>query len=126
MFIHVVNSVSGRRARLEAQTLSKVLHLAAFHGWRPERIGTPPPVASWDTQIIMPYMTPYLSGTVSDTDAASLVASLKRVVTSEGAGLASEVYLALLGLIAVGASGQFEVHAEFTPDDEMSPLSRRL
>src|SRR5438445_10596274 len=101
MFIQIANPVSGRRARIEVRTLGKVLHLATFHGWNPELITSRPPLASWDTDIVMPYVTLYLSGTVSDTDAAGLAAGLKVVLASEGSGLPSEVYLAVLGLIAI-------------------------
>ena len=126
MFIHLVNTVNGRRARLDAGTLSKVLHLATFHGWSAERGGASPALTSWDTQIVLPYIAPYLSGTVSDTDAASLVAGLKRVVISEGSELAPEIYMAVLGLIAVANTGRFEVHAEITPDEATTPVSKRL
>ena len=57
--------------------------------------------------MVMPYLTPYLSGTVSDTDAAGLLAGLRRVLASEGVGLPSEVYLAVLGLIAIAEGGGF-------------------
>lgn len=115
MFIQVVNPVSGRRARMEARTVSKILHLASFHGWQPERAGAPPPSASWDTEIVMPYVTPYLCGTVSNTDAENLLRGLKRVLASEGSGLQSDLYLALLGLIAIAEGGEFELNPEAAP-----------
>jgi hypothetical protein len=112
MFVQIVNPVSGRRAKMEARTLGKVLHLACFHDWHPERLASQPSSASWDTEIMMPYVSPYLSGTVSDADAAALAACLKHVLASEGPGLPSDVYLGVLGLIAVASAGQFSLQPE--------------
>src|SRR5437660_11958129 len=101
MIIQVINPVSGRRARVERRTLGKVLHLACFHGWWPERLDSPPPSTSWDTEMVMPYLTPYLSGNVSDTDAAGVLAGLRCVLASEGVGLPSEAASRVLGSIAI-------------------------
>ena len=92
--------------------LSKALHLACFHGWRPERLDAPPPLGSWDTEIVRSYVRPYLSGTVSDADAGGLLAGLRRVQASEAAGLESEIYLAVLGLIAIAEGGGFDLQFE--------------
>ena len=97
---------------METRILSKVLHLACFQGWRPERLDAPPPLGAWETEIVMPYVAPYLSGTVSDTDAAGLLVGLRRVQASEADGLESEVYLAVLGLIAIAEGGGFELQLE--------------
>lgn len=122
MFIQVTNPVSRRRARIHARALAKVLHLATFHGWRPERIGWRAPIASWDTRIVMPYVTPYLSGVVSNSDAAGLVIALKDVLSSEGSGLPSDIYLAVLGVIAVAEGGGFELSAEIvSPEQNEKP-----
>ena len=112
MFVQIINEVSGRRARMAARTLGKVLHLACFHDWQPERLASAPPSASWNTEVIMPYVSPYLSGSVSQADAASLAAGLKRVLASEGSGLPSELYLAVLGLLAIAEAGPFTLELE--------------
>lgn len=112
MYIQVVNPESGRRARMEARTLGKVLHLACFHDWHPERLEASPPSASWNTEVIMPYVSPYLSGSVSATDAASLTVGLKKVLASEGPGLPSDVYLAVLALTAVASNGRLVLELE--------------
>jgi len=112
MYIQVVNPESGRRARLEARTLGKVLHLACFHDWHPERLEEAPPSASWSTEIIMPYVSPYLSGSVSAEDAANLTIGLKKVLASEGPGLATDVYLATLALASVAAQGRLVLELE--------------
>ena len=112
MYIQVVNPESGRRARMEARTLGKVLHLACFHDWHPERLETSPPSASWNTEVIMPYVSPYLSGSVSAADAASLTVGLKKVLASEGPGLATDLYLAVLALTAVASNGRLVLELE--------------
>jgi hypothetical protein len=119
MFIKVANPRSGRRTKMEARIIGKVLHLATFHGWRPERISWSAPSASWDTQVVMPYVSPYLSGVVSDSDARGLVVALKKVLASEGAGLQSDVYLGVLGLIAIAESGGFDLDPELEPENQI-------
>ncbi len=126
MFVQLFNPQSGRRARMDSQALGKVLHLATFHGWKPERIDWLAPSASWDTQIIVPYLSPYLSGVVSDSDAARLVVALKRVLASEGAGLASDIYLTVLGLTAIAEGSGFALNPEVAPaETNSSPSSPR-
>jgi hypothetical protein len=110
--IELVSFKSGRRARLDSKTLSKVLHLAMFHGWSPERLTTRPPSASWDTEVIVPYIEPYLFGSVSDPDAASLVHGLKCMLESEALGLQLPVLFAAAAVLAVAENGSFGMVAE--------------
>ena len=60
----------------------------------------------------MPYVSPYLSGNVSATDAAGLAVGLKKVLASEGPGLPSDVYLAALALAAVATNGRLVLELE--------------
>jgi len=70
----------------------------------------------------MPYVTPYLSGVVSNSDAAGLVIALKDVIASEGSGLASDIYLAVLGVVAIAEGGGFELNAEIaSPEKDEKP-----
>jgi hypothetical protein len=110
--IELVSFKSGRRARLDSKTLSKVLHLAMFHGWKPERLATQPPSASWDTEIIVPYIEPYLFGSVSDPDAANLVRGLKRMLESEALGLQLPVLFAASAILAIAEDGSFGLVTE--------------
>jgi hypothetical protein len=112
--IELVSFKSSRRARLESKTLSKVLHMAMFHGWTPERLAAQPPSASWDTEIIVPYIEPYLFGSVSDSDAAGLVKGLKRMLQSEALGLQLPVLFAAAAILAVAEDGSFGIVAETT------------
>jgi hypothetical protein len=110
--IELVSFTSGRRARLDSKTLSKVLHMAMFHGWTPERLTTQPPSASWDTEIIVPYIEPYLFGTVSETDAASLVKGLKCMLESEALGLPLPMLFAAAAILAIAENGSFGIVME--------------
>ena len=119
--IELVSFTSGRRARMDSKTLSKVLHLAMFHGWTPERLTTQPPSASWDTEIIVPYIEPYLFGTVSDSDAAGLVKGLKRMLDSEALGLPLPVLFAAAAILAIAENGSFGIVTE-TPTEGSAQL----
>jgi len=119
--IELVSFTSGRRARMDSKTLSKVLHLAMFHGWTPERLTTQPPSASWDTEIIVPYIEPYLFGTVSDSDAAGLVKGLKCMLDSEALGLPLPVLFAAAAILAIAENGSFGIVTE-TPTEGSAQL----
>jgi hypothetical protein len=119
--IELVSFTSGRRARLDSKTLSKVLHMAMFHGWTPERLTTQPPSASWDTEIIVPYIEPYLFGTVSDSDAASLVKGLKCMLDSEALGLPLPVLFAAAAMLAIAENGSFGIVMETPADAPAQP-----
>jgi hypothetical protein len=109
VLIDLTSLTSGRRIRLESKILCKVLHLVGFHGWRPERLQTPAPSASWNTEIIVPHILPYLSGALSTSDAAGLAAGLRTMLASESLGLPPEIHYASLALLAISERGPFEV-----------------
>ena len=109
MKIELISLGTGRRIRMESKTLCKILHLVGFHGWQPERIEGPPPSASWETRLIVPHINPYLSGVVSNADAAGLSAGLQNMIASEGLGLSPEIHYAALAVMAVAKGGLFEV-----------------
>jgi hypothetical protein len=95
--------------QIESKTLCKILHLVGFHGWQPERIAGPAPSASWETQIIVPHINPYLSGAVSQADAGGLSAGLENMIAAEGLGLSPELHYAALAIKAIAKGGAFEV-----------------
>jgi hypothetical protein len=115
VLIELVSHTSERRIRLESKTLCKVLHLVGFHGWRPERLQSPVPTASWNTELIVPHITPYLSGSLSPSDAAGLAAGLRTMLVSESTGLAPEIHYAALALQAISDRGPFEVIPQHDP-----------
>jgi hypothetical protein len=94
---------------MEAKNLCKILHLAGFHGWRPERLSAPLPSASWNTELILPQIKPYLVGVVSQNDAASLASGLIQMIAAEGHGLSPGLHFAALAVLAVASDGTFEV-----------------
>lgn len=115
MHIQLCSLTSERRIRMDSKTLCKVLHLVGFHGWRPERLESSPPSASWNTELIVPHITPYLSGALSESDAAGLAAGLRTMLASESIGLAPDIHYAALALLAISDRGPFEVVAETDP-----------
>jgi hypothetical protein len=109
VLIELSSLTSERRIRMDSKTLCKVLHLVGFHGWRPERLQNPAPTASWNTEIIVPHITPYLSGSMSASDAAGLAGGLRTMLASESTGLPPEIHYAALVLQAISDRGPFEV-----------------
>lgn len=115
MKIELISLGTGRRMRLDSKVLCKILHLVGFHGWQPERLSGPAPSASWETQIIVPHINPYLSGVVTEADAAGLAAGLQNMVAAEGLGLSPEMHYAALAVMAIAKSGAFDVCPEADP-----------
>jgi hypothetical protein len=109
MHVQLASLASERRIRMESKTLCKVLHLVGFHGWRPERLTNPAPSASWNTEFIVPHISPYLSGVLSESDAAGLANGVRDMLASESIGLAPDVHYAALALLAISEQGPFEV-----------------
>jgi hypothetical protein len=110
--IELISFGTGRRMRIDSKTLCKILHLVGFHGWKPERIEGPAPSASWETQLIVPHINPYLSGAVSEADAAGLALGLQNMIATEGLGLSPEIHYASLAVLAIAKGGSFEVCPE--------------
>ena len=114
--IELISLGTGRRMRIDSKNLCKILHLVGFHGWKPERIEGPAPSASWETRLIVPHINPYLSGAVSEADAAGLAAGLQNMISAEGLGLSPEVHYAALAVLAIAKGGTFEVCPEATTE----------
>lgn len=117
MKIELISLGSGRRMRIDAKILCKILHLVGFHGWHPERIEGPAPSASWETQLIVPHINPYLSGVVSEADAAGLSIGLQNMIAAEGLGLSPEIHYAALAVLAIAKGGAFDVCPEVEAAD---------
>jgi hypothetical protein len=113
--IELISLGTARRMRIESKTLCKILHLVGFHGWQPERLSSPAPSATWETQIIVPHINPYLSGVVSEADAAGLSAGLQNMIAAEGLGLAPEIHYAALAVLAIAKCGPFDVCPDLDP-----------
>lgn len=91
--------------RLESRVFGKLLHLARFQGWRPEKVSYEWPSETWETEIILPHLGPYMVGDVSDTDARGLATALQQIHDNEAAALDTEEYGALLTLLALLQDG---------------------
>ncbi|MGA1238446.1 MAG: hypothetical protein ACO34E_16470 [Limisphaerales bacterium] len=109
MMIEVRSCGSGRVCRLAPKAFGKLLHLARFHGWKPEQVNSEWPSETWNTEIVLPHVGAYMTGRVSQSDAGQLCAALGRVIDSESSGLDQRLYFAALGLVEVTKSGEFEV-----------------
>ncbi len=120
MKIELISLESGRRMRIESKTLCKILHLVGFHGWNPERLDGPAPTATWETQLIVPHINPYLSGAVSRADAAGLSMGLQNMIAAEGLGLSPEIHYAALAVLAVAKGGPFNVYPELAAEAPVS------
>ena len=111
MFSEVANPVSQRRTRMD-RTPAKALHLATFHSPHSERSKSRVPSASWNMQIVMPYVRPHFSVIVPSADAGGWIASLKGLSAARSSRLPSDSYLAVLELIDIAADGEFRIRPE--------------
>ena len=116
MTIELFSNNSGRACKLAPKAFGKLLHLARFHGWTPEQVGNDWPSTSWNTEIILPHVGPYMTGTVSKPDAARLTTALQKVIESESSGLDQRLYFAALGVLEVAKDGDFDVRLEAEGD----------
>jgi hypothetical protein len=120
MNIELVSVRSGLCFRLDGRSYGKLLHLARFHGWQPERLSEPPPPESADTVIVMRHVQPYMMCGVSETDAGSLLLALRRMIASEAAVFEPVLHFAALGMARVAQEGAFEVLVQETPTSAVS------
>jgi hypothetical protein len=107
--IEVQSNVSGRSCRMSPRDFGKVLHLARFHGWEPERAAENWPSSDWNTEIVLPHIGSYMMGTVSKTDAARLAGALAAMLASESTGLDQTVLFGALALQRLAKDGEFDV-----------------
>ena len=115
MKIEVVSSRTGRTCRVGPKDFGKLLHLARFHGWHPQRADPNWPSPAWNTEIILPHVGAYLAGAVSELDAQDLASALSQVIQSESSGLDPTLHFAALAVLEVAKGGAFEVHLEAAP-----------
>lgn len=112
MTIELRSNTTGRVCRIAPKSFGKLLHLARFHGWIPEQANGEWPSPNWNTEIILPHVGAYMTGTVSKADAESLAAAIQRVIESESSGLDQRLYFAALAALEVAKNGEFEVAME--------------
>ena len=109
MTVEIVSLTSGRKVTMSSRAFGKLLHLARFNGWQPEKGAPACPSESWDTEIFLPRLGPYLSGTVSKADARGLLRAVTRASATGEVGLDRTLLFPAMGLLDVAREGGFEV-----------------
>jgi len=107
--IKLITSARGDGVLIAPRTFGRLLHLARFHGWRPEKVSHEWPSGSWDTEVILPHLGPYMPGHVSESDGFALAKALRELMASESGLLHGNEYLGLLILLKATTHGAFEV-----------------
>jgi hypothetical protein len=109
MTVELVSNATGHVSRLSSKAFGKLLHLARLNGWWPEKAADNWPEQNWDTRIILPYIGPYMPGTISQTDAEGLKRALIKATATGQTALDSSVHFASSVLLQVARAGGFEV-----------------
>ena len=109
MTVEIASLASRRKATMSSRAFGKLLHLARFNGWQPEKAAPDNPSRSWDTEIILPYIGPYLAGTVSKADAHALMRALTRANATGEVAIDRTLLFPAMGLLDVAREGGFEV-----------------
>jgi hypothetical protein len=109
MIVELVSDVGGRISKINRKALAKLLHMAWLHGWRPERLAHELPSNTWETNVIMPHLEPYLPGYVSRSDAVELRKALTRAMATGDVAADGTVPFASMTLLQVAREGGFKV-----------------
>ena len=109
MTLELVSEVSGRSVPIKPKELGKLLHMARLEGWLPERVPHEWPSASWETEIILPHLGPYMPGRVSRADAEKLRVALTRALATGAVAVEGTVQGAATTLLQVAREGAFRV-----------------
>jgi hypothetical protein len=122
MVIELVSEANGRTYRMAPRAFGKLLHLARFNGWWPEKTSQESPSKSWDTEIILPHVGPYMPGHVSKSDAHGLMRALTRAMATGEVAADGSVQLASMILQHVAREGSFEVRFDGAREVERGAL----
>lgn len=109
MTIEVVSEESGRSYRMSPKAFGKLLHLARLDGWQPERVPNEWPSDSWETEIILPHLGPYMPGRVSRADAEGLKVALTRALATGTVAVEGTVQYVAVTLLQVARAGAFRI-----------------
>lgn len=109
MTFELVSIVDGRTYKMDPKAFGKLLHLARLNGWQPERVANEWPSDSWETEIILPHLGPYMPGRVSRADAEGLRVALTRALATGAVAVEGTVHLASVTLLQVARAGAFRV-----------------
>jgi hypothetical protein len=109
MMLELISEVSGRKFHIAPKALGKLLHLARLEGWQPERVSNDWPSDSWETEIILPHLGPYMPGRVSRGDADGLRRALTRALATGTVAADGTVQVAAETLLQITRQGAFRV-----------------
>ncbi len=109
MTVELVSHTTGQVSRLSSKAFGKLLHLAKLNGWWPEKAAQDWPEQNWDTQVILPYIGPYMPGSISKPDAEGLMRALIRASATGQTALDGSVLFASSVLLQVARAGGFHV-----------------
>lgn len=109
MTVELVSHTTGQVSRLSSKAFGKLLHLARLNGWWPEKAAQDWPEQNWDTQIILPYIGPYMPGSISKPDAEGLMRALIRATATGQTAMDGSVQFASSVLLQVARAGGFQV-----------------
>jgi hypothetical protein len=110
---------------MSSRAFGKLLHLARFNGWCPEKDAPESPSNSWDTEMILPHLGPYLSGIVSKTDAHALMRALTRANATGEVAMDRTLLFPVMGLLEISREGPFEVRFQ-TSEPAYAPPEREV
>lgn len=122
MRIKLVCLVDGRTYSMNPKEFGKLLHMARLNGWQPERVPNEWPSNSWDTEIILPHLGPYMPGRVSRADAEGLRIALTRALATGDVAADGTVQLASVNLLQVARAGAFRVSLSASESVESQPF----
>ena len=122
MTLELVSEVGGRRYCITPKALGKLLHLAKLQGWQPESVPNQWPSASWDTEIILPHLGPYMPGRVSRADAEGLRIALTRALATGTVAAEGNLQLAAGALLQAARDGAFRVLLSRSESVEPHPI----
>ena len=122
MTIEIVSEVNGRSYKMSPKAFGKLLHLARLEGWYPERVAHEWPSASWETEIILPHLGPYMPGRVSRSDAEGLKTALTRALATGVVAIEGTVQFAAGTLLQVARAGAFRVRLQASKAEDPQPI----
>ncbi len=122
MTFELVSAVDGRTYKMIPKTFGKLLHMARQNGWKPERVANEWPSDSWETEIILPHLGPYMPGRVSRADAEGLRVALTRALATGAVAVEGTVQLASVTLLQVARAGEFRVCMNASASLDPQPL----
>lgn len=122
MILELISEANGRSYDMKPRVLGKLLHMARLEGWYPERVAHQWPSDSWETEIILPHLGPYMPGRVSRADAEGLRIALTRALATGTVAAEGTVQVAADTLLQVARDGAFRVRLASSESSEPQPL----